>query len=355
MTAFSATDSGFMARALRLAERGCLTAMPNPMVGCVLVRDGIVVGEGFHVRAGEGHAEVNAIADAGEAAAGSTAYVTLEPCAVTGRTPPCTDALIQAGIAELVFAAADPSPSAAGAGIERIRAAGITVRQGLMATESEALNRGFFSRVQRGRPFVTLKLAVSMDGAIAMQSGESQWITGPAARADVQRLRAQSAAILTGIGTVLADDPSLTVRDERFDTTRQPLRVVVDSSAKMPGDARLRSGAGEVLHVTTCAGAGDLMLAGEDGRVDLGRLMQVLGDREINSLLVECGPGLAGSLLDARLVDELVIYQAPHIMGSETRPMVQTPGWQTLSERLQLDVVDRRQVGRDTRLTARIS
>ncbi len=355
MTAFSAADSSYMARAMRLAERARLTAAPNPMVGCVLVKHGEIVGEGFHLRAGEGHAEVNALADAGDDAAGATAYVTLEPCAVTGRTPPCTDALIKAGVSEVVIAAADPSPSAAGVGLKRLEAAGIVVRQGLMAAQSEALNRGFFSRVSRGRPFVSLKLAVSVDGAIAMRSGESQWITGPAARADVQRLRAESAAILTGIGTVIDDDPSLTLRDERFDTGRQPLRVVVDSQAAMPESATILSVPGEVLHVTATEGRGDLVLAANDGRVDLDRLMQALGQRDINTLLVECGPRLAGSLLDAGLVDELVIYQAPHMMGSETRHMARTPGWQQLSDRLELDIVDRRQVGADTRLTARIS
>ncbi|MEM8683424.1 MAG: bifunctional diaminohydroxyphosphoribosylaminopyrimidine deaminase/5-amino-6-(5-phosphoribosylamino)uracil reductase RibD [Pseudomonadota bacterium] len=355
MTAFSAADSRFMARALRLAERGRLTAAPNPMVGCVLVRDGDIVGEGYHLRAGEAHAEVNAIADAGERTAGATAYVTLEPCAVTGRTPPCTEALIEAGVAEVVIAAADPSPSAASAGLKRLEAAGIAVRQGLMAAQSETMNRGFLMRVSRGRPFVTLKLAVSIDGAIAMQSGESQWITGPAARADVQRLRAESAAILTGIGTVIDDDPSLTVRDERFDTARQPLRVVVDSTARLPSDARVRTQAGDLLQVTARDGEGDLSLSDTYGRVDLGRLMQALGERDINTLLVECGPRLAGNLLDADLVDELVIYQAPHMMGSETRRMARTPGWQQLSDRLDLEIVDRRQVGRDTRITARIS
>ncbi|MEM9207739.1 MAG: bifunctional diaminohydroxyphosphoribosylaminopyrimidine deaminase/5-amino-6-(5-phosphoribosylamino)uracil reductase RibD [Pseudomonadota bacterium] len=355
MTAFTAADSRYMTRALRLAERARLTAAPNPMVGCVLVKRGTIVGEGYHRRAGEGHAEVNAIADAGESASGATAYVTLEPCAVTGRTPPCTDALLEAGVAEVVFAAADPSPSAAGAGLARLEAAGITVRQGLMAAQSELLNRGFFSRISHGRPFVSLKLAVSVDGAIAMHSGESQWITGPAARADVQRLRAESAAILTGIGTVLADDPSMTVRDPRFAAAGQPLRVVVDSRSQLPGDARIRREPGELLHVTARDGQGDLCLPDSAGRVALAPLLQTLGEREINTLLVECGPRLAGSLLDAQLVDELVIYQAPHMMGSETRRMALTPGWQHLSDRLDLSIVDRRQVGRDTRLTARIS
>jgi len=359
VTAFTFDDCTFMARALRLAERGRFTTMPNPRVGCVIVRDGQIVGEGFHQRAGEGHAEVNALRDAGREAAGATAYVTLEPCATTGRTPPCTDALIDADVAAVVFAASDPSESAAGQGVKRLEAAGIGVRHGLMASTAEAQNRGFFSRIVRGRPFVTLKLAASLDGAIAMASGESQWITGPAARADVQRLRAESGAVLTGIGTVLADDPSLTVRDTRFPTERQPLRVVADSQGRMPANARMLSLSGATLVASaapaTVDGAETIRLAASDGRVDLAALLERLGGRGINDLLVECGPGLAGRLLELGLVDELVIYQSPHIMGSETRGLASTPRWKELAHRARVCVTDRRQFGPDTRITARIS
>lgn len=359
MGEFSARDSALMARAIRLAEKGRFSTRPNPAVGCVIARDGDIVGEGYHARAGEPHAEVIALRAAGERARGATAYVTLEPCAVEGRTPPCTDALLDAGVAEVVFAASDPSPAACGQGPERLRAAGVVVRHGLMAAAAEQLNRGFFSRVTRGRPFLCLKLAASLDGAIAMASGESQWITGAAARADVQRLRAASGAILTGVGTIVADDPSLTVRDARYPIPAQPLRVIADSSLACPPGAALFGLPGETLVVT--AGALDdgerdcVALPGADGRVDLAALLAMLAARHINDVLAECGPTLAGALLDAGLVDELVIYQSPHIMGSETRRMAVTPAWQRLADRRALVVTDRRRFGPDMRITARIS
>ncbi len=363
MSGFSANDSATMARALRLATRGEYTAHPNPMVGCVLVRDGTVIGEGWHALAGEAHAEINALNAAGNAA-GATAYVTLEPCAHHGKTPPCTDALIEAGVAEVVCAMQDPFDSVGGRGFAALEKAGIKLRTGLMAAEAEQLNAGFLSRVRRGRPFVRVKIAASLDGAIAMQNGQSQWITGPAARSDVQRLRARAAAIMTGIGTVLADDPSFNVRDESIDMAgRQPLRVVLDSSLRMPLLSGMLCLPGKTIvycvddsgrKALEDAGAEVVKIPGDKSRVDLALVLEDLGRREINDLLVEAGPGLTGSLVSAGMVDELVIYQAPHIMGSETIAMFRTPAWTELADRKALEFTDVRRVGGDTRITARI-
>ncbi len=365
MPEFSAADSAFMARALRLAERGIYAAHPNPMVGCVLVRDGAIVGEGWHECAGEAHAEINALAAASDNARGATAYLTLEPCSHQGKTPPCAPALIEAGVSEVVIAMQDPFPSVSGDGQAALEAAGITVRCGLMQGAAEALNAGFLSRVRHGRPFVRLKVACSIDGAIAMKSGESQWITGPEARADVQRLRARSGAILTGIGTVLADDPALTVRDTEIDNRdRQPIRAVLDSRLRMPLSAGMLAMPGETrLYCSDDAGQQPLLDAGarvvrvnRDGEaLDVQEVLADLAEREVNEVLVEAGPAVSGHLVSRRLVDELVIYQAPHIMGSETRPMFSTPGWARLADRAVLDIVDLRQVGTDTRITARLT
>ncbi len=354
-----------MAHALRLARNGRYTAHPNPMVGCVLVRDGETVGQGWHHRAGAAHAEINALDDAGDKARGATAYVTLEPCSHHGKTPPCTAALIDAGIAEAVVGLADPHPAVDGQGIAALAAAGIPVRTGLMQGGVEALLRGFLSRVRRKRPFVTLKIAASLDGGIAMTSGESQWITGRAARADVQRLRGRSGAVMTGVGTMLADDPSLTVRDAVVDTgDRQPLRVVVDSGLRMPTSARMLTLPGATVvfcHRTgneqalRDAGAEVAAVGSAGDRVDLAAVLHDLAEREVNDLLVEAGPTLAGALLTQNLVDELVIYQSPHIMGSETRRMFRTPGWTGLADRRELKISDVRRVGGDTRITARIA
>ena len=350
-----------MARALQLAERGRYTAHPNPVVGCVLAAGDTIVGEGWHRRTGGAHAEVDALRAAGERARGATAYVTLEPCAHHGETPPCTTALIAAGVARVVAAITDPNPDVAGGGLQRLADAGIDVQSGLMESVAEKLNRGFFSRVTTGRPFVRLKLAASLDGAIAMTSGESRWISGEAARADVQRLRARSGAVLTGIGTVLADDPSLTVRAPEIDTGGlQPLRVVLDSRRRMPSGAAMLSLPGTTL---VCCLAGDdagLREAGadvsvfpeSDGRVDTDAVLRELADRGVNELLVESGPVLAGHLLENDRVDELVIYQAPHMMGSRTMNMLDTPSWSSLADRASLDITDVRRVGDDTRITA---
>lgn len=364
MDPFTADDHVHMAQALRLAEKGRYTAHPNPVVGCVLVRDGAVIGSGWHQKAGAAHAEINALGNADKSVTGGTAYVTLEPCSHHGKTPPCADALIEAGVAEVVIAMQDPNPMVAGRGIEKLKLAGIRVRSGLMATSAAALNRGFLQRVAEKRPLLRLKLACSIDGAIAMHSGESQWITGAAARADVQRLRARSGAIMTGIGTVLADDPSLNVRSDEIETLGlQPLRVVLDSSLRMPSQATMLSIAGQTL---VCCGdnakqkslpgaeAEVMAFSERDGLVDVAAVLDELGRREINELLVEAGPSLSGNLLSLNLVDELVIYQAPHIMGSETQRLVATPTWTALADRAELDITDRRRVGDDLRITATI-
>ena len=363
MTGFSASDSAYMARALRLATRGEYTAHPNPMVGCVLVRDGKIIGEGWHASSGEAHAEVNALAAADDAKA-AVAYVSLEPCAHYGKTPPCADALIAAGVSEVVCAMQDPSGEVGGRGIAALEKAGIKVRTGLMCAEAERLNAGFISRVRRGRPFVRAKIAVSLDGAIAMRNGESQWITGPAARLDVQRLRARAGAIMTGIGTVLADDPSLNIRDDFIDTAgRQPLRVVLDSNLRMPLSSGMLCLPGETIvycandanrDALEKAGAEVVHTSSDEANVDVAAVLDDLGKRGINNVLVEAGPQLTGSLIAAELVDELVIYQAPHIMGSETISMVRTPTWTDLANRRALDVSDVRRVGADTRITARM-
>jgi diaminohydroxyphosphoribosylaminopyrimidine deaminase/5-amino-6-(5-phosphoribosylamino)uracil reductase len=363
MPEFTASDSKYMARALQLAAKGRYTARPNPMVGCVIVRDGDIIGSGWHRRAGAAHAEINALANAGNAK-GATVYVTLEPCAHHGRTPPCIDALIAAGVTKVVVAMQDPFAAVDGRGMARLVDAGIEVRHGLMAEAAERLNRGFVSRVRRGRPFVRVKIAASLDGAVAMLSGESQWITGREARADVQRIRAAAGAVLTGIGTVLADDPSLNVRDASIDNDgMQPLRVVVDSDLRMPLSAGMLCLPGTTLiYCVNDSDRADLEQAGAeirclvspDERVPLTGVLADLGERGINELLVEAGPELTGSLLAKRLVDELVIYQAPHIMGSETVPMFRTAAWTALADRRDLVVTDVRRVGIDTRITATV-
>ena len=365
MSDYSANDCAYMARALRLAERGQYAAHPNPMVGCVLVRDEAIVGEGWHEMAGAAHAEINALEAAGDEARGSTAYVTLEPCAHHGKTPPCADALAGAGVSDVVVALEDPFPEVAGRGIAALKKAGIGVRVGLMQDSARQLLTGFLSRITRKRPFVRLKMASSLDGGIAMSNGESQWITGQEARADVQRLRARCGAVMTGIGTILADDPSLTVRDTTIETHgRQPLRVILDNGLRMPLSAEMLALPGQTLiycvddakrEALVEVGAEVIKVAANAGLVDLSVVLADLADREINNVLVEAGPTLAGSLISAGLVDELVIYQAPHIMGSETMGMFDTPAWTELANRKSLDINDVRRVGADTRITARIA
>ncbi|MFG6138293.1 bifunctional diaminohydroxyphosphoribosylaminopyrimidine deaminase/5-amino-6-(5-phosphoribosylamino)uracil reductase RibD [Halomonas sp. B23F22_10] len=374
MSAVVRSPESWMARALVLARRGLYTTDPNPRVGCVLVSDGRRAGEGWHQRAGEPHAEVHALRDAGEAARGATAYVTLEPCSHHGRTGPCAEALVQAGVAKVVVAMRDPNPLVAGNGIARLRAAGIEVEVGLLEAQARALNPGFVSRMSRGRPFVRLKMAMSLDGRTAMRSGESQWITGPRARCQVQRLRARSSAVITGVESVIFDNSRLTLRADQLElpdaeaiAARQPLRVVVDSRLRLPEAAACLREPGRTLVATVedhdaerrgrleAAGAEVLVLpAGEDGRVDLAALLGHLAEREaVNEALLETGATLAGAMLDAGLVDEMQLFVAPTLLGGEARPLFALPGLETMAEQKPLEILDIRAVGRDWRITAR--
>ncbi len=368
-----AADHGFMARALRLAGRGVYTSDPNPRVGCVLVRDGSVVGEGWHRRAGGPHAERIALREAGQAAQDAVAYVTLEPCCHHGKTPPCTDALIESGVARVVAAMVDPNPLVAGQGLGLLRAAGVAVESGIMEPLARALNPGFVKRMAQGLPYVRCKLAASLDGRTAMASGESRWISSEDARRDVQFLRARSSAILTGVGTLLADDPSLNVRLDRMDlpglepgeTVRQPLRVVVDSRLRTPATARMLSLPGgtlvacagcppEAVAVLESAGAQVYVCPDGAGRVDLESLLRHLAGQEVNEVLIEAGPTLAGAFVAAGLVDELVLYLAPHLMGDAARGLFHLPEVRCMAERFPLALTDVRAVGPDWRLTARL-
>ncbi len=363
----SIADHRFMARALQLAQRGLFTTDPNPRVGCVLVKNDKVVGEGWHQRAGEPHAEINALraADAlvkggaKDGAKGATAYITLEPCCHHGRTPPCSDALIAAGVTRVVVAMQDPNPQVAGQGLAQLQKAGIETRSDVMQAQAEALNPGFIKRMRSGRPYVYGKMAMSLDGRTAMASGESQWITGAEARQDVHRLRARSAAIITSIGTVLADDPSLTVRLD--EAVQQPLRVVLDSQLQMPLGAKMLSLPGRTLVLTVSsdeqktaalrdAGAEVEVLAEHQGRVDLHAVMDCLVRHDINEILVEAGATLCGSFLQAGLFDELVVYMAPLLMGSNARGLLNLPGVEKMDQAVKLEIVDVRAVGNDWRL-----
>ncbi len=363
---FTADDYRFMAHALRLAARGIYGTQPNPRVGCVLVRDHSIVGEGWHERAGGAHAEVSALAQAGERARGAVCYVSLEPCCHHGRTPPCTEALIAAGVARVVAAMADPNPKVAGAGLNELLAAGISASSGLLAREAEALNAGFCRRMRSGGPWVRAKVATSLDGRTAMASGESRWITAEPARHDVQKWRAQSGAIVTGIGTVLADDPSLTVRDATLmaKIQDQPLRVILDSRLRLPPAARVLTGSGAVLVVAAAdddalsapledRGAQVTCIANSSGQVDLTGLLAQLGRREINEVLVEAGPVLTGALLSAGLVDELICYVAPKLLGENAQGMVRLPGLERLAHAARFDIFDVRAFGPDLRIMAR--
>lgn len=357
------SNSLFMARAMQLAGYGRFTARPNPVVGCVIVLDGEIVGEGWHEKAGGPHAEVVALKQAGAKAKGATVYVTLEPCSHHGRTPPCADALIKSGVARVVVAMQDPNPQVAGAGIERLRAAGIDVETGLMEAAARDLNPGFIRRMERGRPYVRLKLAASLDGRTAMASGESKWITGEAARADVQKLRARSSAIITGAGTVLADNPSLTVRTETV--VEQPLRVIVDSHLSTPADAKIFSEPGATLVVTASddseaadllvkAGAEVLRLPSANHGVDLVAVMDHLVSLQCNDVMIEAGSTLSGSALACGIVDELIVYLAPHLMGADAKGMFKLPEITSMNERIELEIFDIRAVGSDWRISARV-
>lgn len=360
--AASPDDARYMSRALALAEEGLFTTTPNPRVGCVLVSAGRIIGEGFHERAGGPHAEVRAIADArvrGEATRGATAYVTLEPCNHRGRTGPCTESLIEAGVARVVAAMADPN-TLARHGSERLRAAGIDVTIGVLEVQARALNPGYLSRLQRGRPWVRLKAAASLDGRTALANGESQWITGAEARADGHRWRARACALLTGIGTVRHDDPQLTVRG--IATPRQPLRIVVDRNAQIPADARVLQGAPTLVVTAGARNAGwpdtveVLALPDGNGRVDLSALMGALAERELNELHVEAGAGLNGALLSAGVVDELLLYLAPCLLGDPARGIAELArgGLPSLDQRVAMEISAIDRVGPDLRVLGRI-
>ncbi len=359
---FSVEDFGHMAQALRLAERGLYTTTPNPRVGCVIVTDGRVVGVGWHERAGEAHAEVAALKAAGAAAAGATVYVTLEPCAHQGRTPPCTQALVAAKVARVVAAMQDPNPKVAGKGMQALREAGIVAECGLMEEQARELNIGFVSRMTRGRPWMRVKIAASLDGKTALANGVSQWIGGPDARRDGHHWRARSCAVMTGIGTLKDDDPRLTVRDVA--TTRQPLRIVVDSRLRITPDAKLLDG-GPVLIATAtqdeakanalrAKGAETVVLPNAEGKVDLRKLAGHLADIGLNEVLIEAGINLDSALLRAGVVDELLLYLAPHLLGDAGRGMLDLGPLERMDQRLELDIRDTRLFGPDLRVLARL-
>lgn len=360
---FTADDYRLMARALQLAEQGLWTTSPNPRVGCVLVQAGEIVGEGWHAKAGEPHAEVHALNVAGERARGATAYVTLEPCSHYGRTPPCAEALIAAGVSRVIAAMTDPNPLVAGKGLAMLQAAGIETASGVLENEARELNIGFVSRMTRGRPWLRLKAAASLDGKTALNNGVSQWITGPDARRDGHRWRARACAILTGYGTVRDDDPSLTVRE--VETTRQPLRVVVDSRLETQATAKVLQG-GTVLiaaavdnpekaEILRSTGAEIVFLPNSQDKVDLPGLMQELGRRGINEVHAEAGCKLNGSLLRAGLVDEFLFYFAPCLIGDDANGLFGLPALTTLAGKQALQIRDVRQIGPDIRLIARPS
>jgi diaminohydroxyphosphoribosylaminopyrimidine deaminase/5-amino-6-(5-phosphoribosylamino)uracil reductase len=362
MSAWSAVDHAHMAHALVLAARGTDTTDPNPRVGCVLAQGAERVGEGWHVRAGEGHAEVHALRDAGARAAGATAYVTLEPCAHQGRTPPCADALVAAGVSRVVAACEDPYPEVAGRGLEILRGAGIPAEVGLMREAARELNRGFFSRIERGRPWLRLKLAASLDGRTALGDGRSHWITGEAARRDVHQWRARSSAILTGIGTVLVDDPALTVRLADTTPERPPLRVVMDTHLRTPAGARvLDDSAPTVVFCAPDAVARNRGIRPERvvsvpqhvTGIGLAVALAELAQRDCNEVQVEAGPTLSGAFLHAGLVDELLLYLNPSLIGDTGRPLLQLPPLESLDERTRWRTLDTRMVGADLRLLLR--
>ncbi|MCK5647757.1 MAG: bifunctional diaminohydroxyphosphoribosylaminopyrimidine deaminase/5-amino-6-(5-phosphoribosylamino)uracil reductase RibD [Gammaproteobacteria bacterium] len=364
-----------MAKAISLAKKGWYSTHPNPRVGCVLVRGEQIIARGWHQYAGQGHAEVNALAQlAGkDSAQGATAYVTLEPCSHFGKTPPCSDALIEAGIKRVVIAMVDPNPLVAGNGVKRLQDNGLEVKTGVLETEARALNPGFIQRMVSNRPAVRCKMAMSLDGRTAMASGESKWITSADAREDVQRLRAESSAILTGIGTVIADDPSMNVRSSEYrDDKRQPDRIILDSQLRTPVQAKMLSLSGRTLiaasqscqqsmhkkvHDLEYKGAAIHFLPAEKlsngaTSLSLSALMSLMAQQQYNDVLLEAGATLTGSMLQAGFVDELIIYMAPHLMGSEARGLFNLPGLDTMNKRINLNIQDIRAVGRDFRITA---
>jgi len=358
----TAADHEFMERALELAGRGLYTTTPNPRVGCVIVKDGVLVGSGWHEKAGLPHAEVLALKEAGDRARGAALYVNLEPCSHHGRTPPCVDAIVASGIKRVVAAMQDPNPKVAGSGFAKLRTAGITVEHGLKEDEARELNIGFVSRMARGRPWMRMKIAASLDGRTALANGKSQWITGEAARLDGHRWRARACAVLTGFGTVRDDDPQLNVRG--VDTPRQPLKIVVDSKFETSPSARLLK-QGKTLVVGAVndakriaslreAGAEVVIIPNEHGKVELFKLMEELARRELNEIHVEAGTKLNGSLLQAGVVDELLVYLAPSVLGDSGRGMFHLPEITELSQASALEIREVERIGADLRILARI-
>ena len=347
----------FMSEALRLAEKALFTTSPNPRVGCVIVQDGVIVGRGFHEKAGESHAEVIALKEAGSQSEGSDVYVTLEPCSHTGKTPPCVDALIEAKVKKVFIAMQDPNPIVSGRGIQKLKDAHIEVELGVMEAQAQLLNIGFISRMTKQLPYVRAKLAVSIDGKTALHNGKSQWITGDAARADVQYWRASSCAIITGIGTVLHDNPKLSVR--LYEHARQPLRVVVDSELKIPLESDIllekplliayANDKQKKLPQLKSLGIECIQLD-DSGKVDLASLLKELAKREVNEVWIEAGEGLNGAFLKANLIDELVIYYAPVILGSEAKGMFTLPAFENLENKITTTLLDHRWVGQDLRM-----
>ena len=357
------SDVEYMQHAIRLAKKGLYTTDPNPNVGCVIVKNNEIVGEGWHRRAGEPHAEVNALEQAGSQANDATVYVTLEPCSHTGKTPPCAEALIKAGVKKVIAAMVDPNPLVAGNGLKKLEEADIETQSGLLESQARELNPGFIKRMESGRPFVRVKLAMSLDGRTAMASGESQWISGEASRYDVQRLRATSSAVLTGIDTVLFDDPSMNVRlsADQLDVeqVRQPKRIILDSQLRMRSDVKIASLDGECIVYTSISVANDKhypfkveTINTQDGQIDLQALMQDLANKEINLLHVEAGSVLCGALLKNDLVDEIIIYMAPHIMGDAAKGLSHLPELDQMKDRISLDIKDVKSIGNDIRITA---
>lgn len=370
---FTPTDHAMMRRAVSLARRGRFTTAPNPNVGCVIAKDNDILGEGYHYRAGQPHAEVFALRAAGEQAKGATAYVTLEPCSHYGRTPPCAEALIAAGVSRVVCAMVDPNPKVAGRGVEMLKQAGIAVETGLLEADALSLNPGFIKRMKTGLPYIQLKLAASLDGKTALANGVSQWITGPQARGDVQRFRAQAGAILSTSATVLADDPSLNVRWQELGAAvqsdypeaelRQPVRVIIDSQNRLLPSQRLFALPGKVLLARTQADQALwpeqvrqlLVPAQPDGQLDLTALMKALAAEDINHLWVEAGASLAGALLNAGLVDEFILYQAPKLMGSHGRSLIDLTQFTAMSQVPDVTLSDVRMVGADIRIRGTIA
>ncbi len=360
---FSRQDSAFMARAIQVAKRGWFTTRANPRVGCVIVKDNQIIAEGWHRKPGLNHAEINAIENAQEEVTGATAYVTLEPCSHFGRKPPCSLALVKAGIKRVVCAMQDPNPMVSGQGIEDLKKAGIKVEVGLMQQSAEALNPGFIKRMKTGLPRVVVKSAISLDGKIAMASGESQWITSKAARADVQRLRAEAGAIITGSGTVISDDPSMNVREVEFLRDKffeQPLRVIIDSQHLVESSAKIFQQEGSSWLVSgdwsskeyPASVNQELVGLTDSGKIDLYELLLKLADQGVNDVLIEAGAGLATAFIEQKLVDELVVYMAPKLMGSDAQSMLTLP-FSEMAQSKELELLDLRQLDSDLKLNYR--